>query len=130
MRTIDELDVAGRRVLVRADLNVPLDRSGPAPRITDDGRVRATEPTVRELTVLRRVTGPPGAAGTAGASGAAGTTGADRPYLVVLGGSKVSDKLGVIRALLPSVDALLVGGGMCFTFLAAQGHGIGDSLLE
>jgi phosphoglycerate kinase len=54
----------------------------------------------------------------------------DRPYLVVLGGSKVSDKLGVIDALLPKVDRLLVGGGMCFTFLAAQGHEVGDSLLE
>jgi phosphoglycerate kinase len=53
-----------------------------------------------------------------------------RPYLVVLGGSKVSDKLAVIDALLPSVDRLLVGGGMCFTFLAARGHSVGDSLLE
>ena len=54
----------------------------------------------------------------------------ERPYTVVLGGSKVSDKLAVIDALLPKVDALLVGGGMCFTFLAAQGLGVGDSLLE
>jgi phosphoglycerate kinase len=53
-----------------------------------------------------------------------------RPYAVVLGGSKVSDKLLVIESLLPHVDALLVGGGMCFTFLAAQGLGVGDSLLE
>ncbi len=53
-----------------------------------------------------------------------------RPYVVVLGGSKVSDKLKVIEALLPKVDRLLVGGGMCFTFLAAQGHGVGSSLLE
>ena len=68
---------------------------------------------LRELDVLSRLTGDPG-----------------RPYLVMLGGSKVSDKLAVIRALLPKVDALLVGGGMCFTFLKAQGHGVGDSLLE
>ena len=54
----------------------------------------------------------------------------ERPYAVVLGGSKVSDKLGVIDALLPRVDRMLIGGGMCFTFLAAQGHGVGDSLLE
>jgi phosphoglycerate kinase len=54
----------------------------------------------------------------------------DRPYAVVLGGSKVSDKLGVITNLLPSVDKLLIGGGMCFTFLAAQGREVGDSLLE
>ncbi len=54
----------------------------------------------------------------------------DRPYAVVLGGSKVSDKLAVIEALLPKVDKLLVGGGMCFTFLAAQGYSVGGSLLE
>ncbi|MDR5700668.1 phosphoglycerate kinase [Agromyces aerolatus] len=54
----------------------------------------------------------------------------ERPYTVVLGGSKVSDKLGVIAHLLPRVDALLIGGGMLFTFLAAQGHRVGASLLE
>jgi phosphoglycerate kinase len=53
-----------------------------------------------------------------------------RPFVAVLGGAKVSDKLGVIEALLEKVDTLLVGGGMCFTFLAAQGHGTGGSLLE
>ncbi|MGN6330800.1 MAG: phosphoglycerate kinase [Motilibacteraceae bacterium] len=53
-----------------------------------------------------------------------------RPYVVVLGGSKVSDKLGVIENLLGKVDRLLIGGGMCFTFLKAQGHEVGDSLLE
>jgi len=67
----------------------------------------------RELDVLTRLTTDP-----------------ERPYVVVLGGSKVSDKLAVIEALLPKVDRLLVGGGMCFTFLAAQGHGVGNSLLE
>ncbi|MGH3839434.1 MAG: phosphoglycerate kinase, partial [Pseudonocardiaceae bacterium] len=66
-----------------------------------------------ELTTLRRLTEAP-----------------DRPYAVLLGGSKVSDKLAVIEALLPKVDALLVGGGMCFTFLAAQGYSVGGSLLE
>jgi phosphoglycerate kinase len=54
----------------------------------------------------------------------------DRPYVVILGGSKVSDKLGVIDNLLGTVDRLLVGGGMCFTFLAAQDHEVGGSLLE
>ncbi|MFG6493485.1 phosphoglycerate kinase [Microbacterium sp. P03] len=54
----------------------------------------------------------------------------ERPYTVVLGGSKVSDKLGVISHLLPRVDRLLVGGGMLFTFLAAAGHKVGASLLE
>jgi phosphoglycerate kinase len=66
-----------------------------------------------ELSVLKRLTESP-----------------DRPYVVVLGGSKVSDKLAVIDALLPKVDRLLVGGGMCFTFLKAQGYEVGDSLLE
>ena len=66
-----------------------------------------------EVEVLQTLTGDP-----------------ERPYAVVLGGSKVSDKLAVIEALLPKVDSLLVGGGMCFTFLAAQGSSVGDSLLE
>ncbi|MFB7842078.1 phosphoglycerate kinase [Microbacterium sp. NPDC056052] len=66
-----------------------------------------------ELTVLDRLTENP-----------------ERPYTVVLGGSKVSDKLGVISHLLPRVDRLLVGGGMLFTFLAAQGHAVAASLLE
>jgi phosphoglycerate kinase len=68
---------------------------------------------LRELEVLGKLTGDP-----------------QRPYVVVLGGSKVSDKLAVIQALLPTVDKLLVGGGMCFTFLKAQGHPVGKSLLE
>ena len=66
-----------------------------------------------ELEVLERLTRTP-----------------DSPYTVVLGGSKVSDKLAVIGALLPKVDTLLIGGGMLFTFLAAQGHKVGASLLE
>ncbi|HEX5542755.1 MAG TPA: phosphoglycerate kinase [Micromonospora sp.] len=68
---------------------------------------------MREVEVLSRLTGEP-----------------ERPYIVVLGGSKVSDKLAVIEALLPKVDRLLVGGGMCYTFLKAQGHEVGNSLLE
>jgi len=66
-----------------------------------------------EIGVLRRLTEDP-----------------DRPYVVVLGGSKVSDKLGVIDNLLGKADKLLIGGGMLFTFLKAQGHEIGTSLLE
>ncbi|GHG40748.1 phosphoglycerate kinase [Sinomonas cellulolyticus] len=58
------------------------------------------------------------------------TEGAERPYVVVLGGSKVSDKLAVIDNLIGKADKLLVGGGMLFTFLAAQGHSVGSSLLE
>jgi phosphoglycerate kinase len=66
-----------------------------------------------ELQVLERLTQAP-----------------ERPYTVVLGGSKVSDKLGVIGHLLPRVNTLLIGGGMLFTFLAAQGCKVGSSLLE
>jgi phosphoglycerate kinase len=66
-----------------------------------------------ELDVLRRLTADP-----------------ERPYAVVLGGSKVSDKLGVIDNLLDTADKLLIGGGMVFTFLKAQGHEVGKSLLE
>ncbi|QHN35430.1 phosphoglycerate kinase [Gordonia pseudamarae] len=54
----------------------------------------------------------------------------ERPYAVVLGGSKVSDKLGVIESLAPKVDTLVIGGGMAFTFLAAQGLSVGTSLLQ
>jgi phosphoglycerate kinase len=67
----------------------------------------------KELEVLTRLTQTP-----------------ERPYAVVLGGSKVSDKLGVIDHLLPHVNQLLIGGGMVFTFLAALGHKVGSSLLE
>ena len=66
-----------------------------------------------EIEVLRRLTEDP-----------------ERPYVVVLGGSKVSDKLGVIDNLLGKADRLLIGGGMVFTFLKAQGHEVGKSLLE
>ncbi|MEO7752517.1 MAG: phosphoglycerate kinase [Terracoccus sp.] len=66
-----------------------------------------------EVDVLRRLTADP-----------------ERPYAVVLGGAKVSDKLGVIGNLLGAADRLLIGGGMVFTFLAAQGHEVGKSLLE
>ncbi|TCJ30790.1 phosphoglycerate kinase [Nocardioides jejuensis] len=66
-----------------------------------------------EIDVLKRLTETP-----------------ERPYAVVLGGSKVSDKLGVIDNLLGKADKLLIGGGMVFTFLKAQGHEVGKSLLE
>ena len=54
----------------------------------------------------------------------------DRPFVAILGGAKVSDKLGVIKALLDKVDTMIIGGGMAYTFLKARGHGIGDSLLQ
>ena len=58
------------------------------------------------------------------------TSSTNRPYAVVLGGSKVSDKLGVIESLATKADSIVIGGGMCFTFLAAQGFSVGKSLLE
>jgi phosphoglycerate kinase len=242
MKTIEDLgDLGGRRVLVRSDLNVPLDGD----RITDDGRVRASVPTIRRLldagarvivtAHLGRPKGEPDpqyslrpvaarlqellgepvafAEDTVGPSArqaverlqdgqvvllenlrfnpgetakddeergrfadelaaladvfvsdgfgvvhrkqasvydiaerlphAAGglvhsevevlrrlTADPERPYAVVLGGAKVSDKLGVIENLLGTADRLLIGGGMVFTFLRAQGHEVGRSLLE
>ncbi|WP_185086238.1 phosphoglycerate kinase [Nonomuraea muscovyensis] len=241
MRSLDDLDVRGRRVLVRADLNVPLDGE----TITDDGRIRASVPTIttladrgakvvvcahlgrpkgqvkaefslkpvavrlRELlgrdvafatdvvgdsaratvdglqdgqvALLENLRYEPGeeskddalrgdfATRLAGLADlyvgdgfgavhrkhasvydvprmlphAAGrlvlaevevlkrlTEDTERPYVVVLGGAKVSDKLGVIANLLSKVDRLLVGGGMAYTFLKAQGHEVGGSLLQ
>ena len=242
MKTIEDLaDLHGRRVLLRSDLNVPLEDG----RITDDGRIRASVPTIRALRErgaavvivahLGRPAGVPDrryslapiaarlaellgqqvafAADTVGDSAREivnalghgdvallenvrfnaaetskddGQRGAfadelaalgdvfvsdgfgvvhrkqasvydlarrlphavgylvateiavlnrltehpDRPYVVVLGGSKVSDKLGVIQALLSKADRLLIGGGMVFTFLKAQGYEVGASLLE
>jgi phosphoglycerate kinase len=241
MKSIDDLDVSGRRVLVRADLNVPLDGS----RITDDGKIRASLPTLTALldrgaaVVICSHLGRPGgtanpawslapvaarvgellgrpvalAADTVGPSAwqlvaaeppgglvmlenlrfnpgetskddavrgafadelasladvyvgdgfgamhrrhasvydvpallphAAGylveaetaalerlTGNIRRPYVVALGGAKVADKLPVVGGLLDTADQILIGGGMAFTFLAAQGHGIGLSLLE
>ncbi|MDT0303114.1 phosphoglycerate kinase [Streptomonospora wellingtoniae] len=241
MRTIDDLDVSGKRVFVRADLNVPLDGD----RITDDGRIRAGVPTISALRErgarvvvaahLGRPKGAPDPAyslrpvaarlgellgtevafadDTAGESARAvsaaladgevalvenlrfepGETSKDdaergefadrlarladlyvgdgfgavhrkhasvfdlpnrlphavgglvlaevevlrtltgdpaRPYVVALGGSKVSDKLGVIDNLLGTADRLLIGGGMAYTFLKAKGYEVGSSLLE
>ncbi|MEU7897898.1 phosphoglycerate kinase [Nonomuraea sp. NPDC049152] len=238
MRTLDDLDVKGRRVLVRADLNVPLDGE----TITDDGRIRASVPTISTLVergakvivcahlgrpkgepnpkyslrpVAKRlsellgqeVAFSPEVIGTETVEGlqdgqvallenlrfepgeeskddavrrafaerlaglaelyvgdgfgavhrkhasvydvpqllphAAGklivaevevlrklTDDLERPYVVVLGGAKVSDKLGVIANLLTKVDRLLIGGGMAYTFLKAQGYEVGGSLLQ
>jgi phosphoglycerate kinase len=251
MKTIDDLDVAGRRVLLRADLNVPLDLKDPAnPRITDDGRIRASLPVVEKLSsrgarviILAHLGRPKGgdyaeraeggpslrpvaarlsellgkpvafAGDVAGDSAAAVVEGLadgdvavlenvrfepaetskddsarlefarrlarfgdlyvgdgfgavhrkhasvydlpqllphaagdlvraevevlsrltghpDQPYVVVLGGAKPSDKLGVIANLLDRADRIVIGGGMSYTFLAAQGYEVGNSLLE
>ena len=249
MRTIDDIEVGGQRVLLRSDLNVPLDKSGSGV-ITDDGRIRASLPVIRKLAgrgarvvvmahlgrpagadFAERAAGGPSRRGVAGRLGellgrpvafatdlvgpsaqsvvaglgdgdvallenvrfepaetakddaerkrlaaqlatlgdvyvgdgfgvvhrkqasvydlpallphAAGdlivaevavlkrlTESPARPYVVALGGSKVSDKLGVIGNLLGLADRLLIGGGMAYTFLAALGHEVGGSLLE
>jgi phosphoglycerate kinase len=225
VRTLDGLDVAGRRVLVRADFNVPLDGDG---RITDDARIRAALPTIEELrgkgarlvlcSHLGRPKGPDpalslrpvaerlgellgapvtlaggldavpdadlvllenvrfndgetkndpdlarryasladayvndafGSAHRAHASteavahllpSAAGRLlerevatlrrileDPERPLIAVLGGSKVTDKIGVIEAFLDQADRVLIGGAMCFPFLKASGHEVGES---
>jgi phosphoglycerate kinase len=219
--TLDDVDVDGLRVLVRSDLNVPLDEG----HVGDDFRIRSALPTLERLvgegasvTVCSHLGRPQGAdpalsmapiaarmdeltelavrfntagditvientrflagetsndptaarriangfdlfvqdafgsvhrahASTVGVAeivrSVAGPlldselkglgrllTDTDHPYTVVLGGAKVSDKLGVIENLLPKVDRMLIGGGMCFTFLAAQGREVGESLVE
>ncbi|MDE0289674.1 MAG: phosphoglycerate kinase, partial [bacterium] len=102
-----------------ADLFV-LDAFGSAHRahastagVTDHLRSAAGPLLVRELEAFRTLMDDP-----------------PRPFTVLLGGAKVSDKLPLIRALLPAVDAMLVGGGMCFSLLAADGYEVGDSLVE
>lgn len=219
--TLDDVDVAGKRVLVRSDLNVPMDRG----EVADDFRIRAALPTLERLvesgaqvtvcshlgrpdgndpdlslravaermnemtrhgvafegpgdiTVLENTRFQPGEtsndehtaaaladdfelfcqdafgsvhrahASTVGVAelveSVAGpllhaelvafrrlTDDVATPYTVILGGAKVSDKLGVVRELLPKVDRLLIGGGMCFTFLAARGRQVGESLVQ
>ena len=219
--TLNDVDVAGLRVLVRSDLNVPLEEG----HVSDDFRIRSALPTLERLvgegasvTVCSHLGRPQGAdpafslapiaarmdeltelavrfntpgditvientrflagettndpmaaqriangfdlfvqdafgsvhrahASTVGVAeivrSVAGPlldselkglrrllTDTDHPYTVVLGGAKVSDKLGVIENLLPKVDRMLIGGGMCFTFLAAQGREVGESLVE
>jgi phosphoglycerate kinase len=220
--TLEDLESAlgsldGKRILVRTDFNVPLERDGDDTRITDDLRIRAALPTIEWLrdrgaqvvtaSHLGRPKGTPdprysmdpvrarlaelapgvelldnlrydpgeeanddafarrlvegvdgyvndafGASHRAHASivgppryvpAAAGRLLQQeveillgmrdhpaRPFVAVLGGAKVSDKLGIIAALLETVDALAIGGAMCFTFLAAQGNTIGDSMVE
>lgn len=68
---------------------------------------------VSEVTALGRFLGDP-----------------DRPYVVILGGAKISDKLGVVKSLLPRTDTMLIGGGMCFTFMRANGKHVGSSMVE
>ena len=216
--TLEDLgDVAGKRVFVRTDFNVPLDRSGDSVRITDDFRIRAALPTIEWLAehgasvvcashlgrpkgspnpgysmdpvrerlaelapgveLLENLRFDPGEEGNDPAFTARLIDGIDayvndafgashrahasivgppatlpsamgrllqrevevllglrdrpkHPFVAVRGCAKISDKLGVVEALLVVVDQLVIGGAMCFTFFAAQGKPIGDSLFE
>ena len=216
--TLEDLgDVAGKRVFVRTDFNVPIEGEGDDRHITDDFRIRAALPTIEWLTgrgasvvcashlgrpkgapdpkysmdpvrvrlaelapgveLLENLRFDPGETGNSEAFAAQLIKGVDlyvndafgashrahasivgpptklpsamgrllekevevllglrnqpkRPFVAVLGGAKISDKLGVVEALLDVVDALVIGGAMCFTFFAAQGKRIGDSLFE
>src|SRR5205807_1577774 len=138
-----EIDPRGKRVLIRVDFNVPQDEAG---RITDDRRIEAALPTIRYLlerdakvilvSHLGRPKGvdpkwtlKPVADQLSDVLGAA-LTDPRRPFVAILGGKKVSDKIGVIENLMGRVDALLVGGGMAYTFLKAKGYEIGQSLLD
>ncbi|KAF0934133.1 hypothetical protein E2562_022821, partial [Oryza meyeriana var. granulata] len=118
-------DLEGKHVLVHADLNVPLDDSQ---NITDDTRVRAAIPTIKHLIsngakvilsshleldyLVGAVSNP------------------KRPFAAIVGGSKVSSKIGVVESLLEKCDILLLGGGMIFTFYKTQGLPVGTSLVE
>eukprot|EP00854_Cymbomonas_tetramitiformis_P026956 gene26956-33148_t len=110
---LGEDDLKGKTVFVRADLNVPLDAEK---NITDDTRIRAAIPTVEYLV------------GKGAKEGAVSDP--KRPFAAIVGGSKVSSKIGVIETLLKKVDKLFLGGGMIFTFYAAQGLSVGSSLVE
>ncbi|MEU7818304.1 phosphoglycerate kinase [Pseudonocardia sp. NPDC049154] len=107
------IDVTGADAFVSDGFGVVHRKQASVYDVAQDLPAYAGGLVLSEVEVLTTLTGEP-----------------ERPYAVVLGGSKVSDKLAVIEALLPKVDSLLVGGGMCFTFLAAQGYGVGSSLLE
>src|SRR5436190_34698 len=145
-RKLEEVPVTGKRVFIRADLNVPM-RDG---QITDTTRIdeslqsikwvianggraivaahRAHASTVGMVRfVADRAIGPLMQKEVAALSPLLGSPA--RPFVVVLGGAKVSDKIGLIRNLLPRCDSLLIGGAMAYTFLAAQGVEVGDSFL-
>src|SRR5438477_244429 len=125
--TLRDLDVRGKRVLVRVDFNVPTEERNGEIVITDDTRIRESLPTInylrehwaktflmeKELKYLQEELAHPA-----------------RPFLVILGGAKVSDKIGVIKALMEKADAILIGGAMANTFLAAQGIPVGNSRIE
>src|SRR5258705_327933 len=131
MRTLDDLELEGARVVVRVDFNVPLD-GGRA--ITDDTRIRAALPTLAALRERGATQLLPSAAGLLLEREVRILTGIlanpGRPLVAIVGGAKVTDKIGVLQAFLGRADTILIGGAMCFPFFAAQGHSVGSSLCE
>src|SRR5207244_2095289 len=146
--TIERLDLAGKRLFLRADLNAPVAGG----RLGDETRLRAVVPTIQlalkagAAVVLASPLGRPRghvAPESPLRPAAAGLLmqqelsalgrileSPERPLVAILGGAKVSDKLALVEHLLERVDALLIGGGMAFTFLLALGHAVGRSLVE
>ncbi|GMP51788.1 hypothetical protein CsSME_00017881 [Camellia sinensis var. sinensis] len=149
--TLKETDLKGKKVFVRVDLNVPLDDNL---NIIDDTRVRAAVPTIKYLmghgakVILASHLGCPKGAtpkyslkplvprlsellGIEELDYLVGAvSNPKKPFAAIIGGSKVSSKIGVIESLLEKVDMLLLGGGMIFTFYKAQGYSVGLSLVE
>ncbi|CAJ1583316.1 phosphoglycerate kinase [[Mycobacterium] wendilense] len=124
-------DEAERTALAKALIELVDTPGGPTPAFVSDGFgvVHRKQASVYDVAKLL-----PHYAGTLVAAEVKVlqqlTESSDRPYAVVLGGSKVSDKLAVIESLAGKADSLIIGGGMCFTFLAAQGLSVGSSLLQ
>ena len=147
-KTVEDIEVSGKRVLVRCDFNVKMENGV----ITSDKRIVASLPTIKYLiekgakVILCSHLGRPHSS-TAGVAdylpSAVGyliqkeikfiggaLENPVRPLVAILGGAKVSDKIGVITNLLDKCDTVIIGGGMAYTFFAAQGYSIGTSLLD
>ena len=117
-KTVRDVEVRGKKALLRCDFNVPQDKETGA--ITSDKRIVAAYlPAVSGFLIQKELEFLGGAIADP-----------KRPLVAILGGSKVSSKIGVINNLLNIADTIIIGGGMAYTFSAAQGGKVGDSLLE